>query len=80
MANLANFQILDPETGSVFKEYSMEYTDAPHLHSLYQEAREVWYDYVVSVDVDLFRLSHSHTYAQEVREELSADSPSNSPV
>jgi hypothetical protein len=52
--------------GVVINNYSMEYNNANELNGLIQEAREVWSEYFIEAETDLFTQSFSHTYSQEV--------------
>ena len=52
--------------GVVINNYSMEYNNARELNKLIQEAREVWSEYMIEAETDLFTQSFSHTYSQEV--------------
>ena len=52
--------------GVVINNYSMEYSNASELNKLIREAREVWSEYMIEAETDLFTQSFSHTYSQEV--------------
>ena len=52
--------------GVVINSYSMEYNNASELNKLIREAREVWSEYMIEAETDLFTQSFSHTYSQEV--------------
>lgn len=52
--------------GVVINNYPMEYNNANELNKLIQEAREVWSEFKVEVETDLFVQSFSHTYSEEV--------------
>ena len=52
--------------GVVINNYSMEYNNASELNKLIREAREVWSEYMIEAETDLFTQSFSHTYSQEV--------------
>lgn len=52
--------------GVVIHNYSMEYNSASELNELIQEAREVWSEYMIEAETDLFTQSFSHTYSEEV--------------
>ena len=61
----AQFKVLDGQ--EVIKVYEMEFNQAKELNELFQEAREVWAEYMVEVDTDYMTMSSSHTYAEEVK-------------
>jgi len=61
----AKFRVQD-ENGTEIKQYEIEYTDAKDLHTIWKEARQVWDEYFVEVEVDSFFMNHSHTYKEEV--------------
>jgi len=61
----AKFRIQD-ENGTEIKQYEMEYTDAKDLQKIWKEARQVWDEYFVEVEVDSFFMNHSHTYKEEI--------------
>ena len=52
--------------GVVINNYSMEYNSTSELKELIQEAREVWSEYMIEAETDLFIQSFSHTYSEEV--------------
>ena len=52
--------------GVVINNYSMEYNSASELNKLIREAREVWSEYMIEAETDLFTQSFSHTYSEEV--------------
>ena len=52
--------------GVVINNYSMEHNNASELNKLIREAREVWSEYMIEAETDLFTQSFSHTYNQEV--------------
>ena len=52
--------------GVIIHNYSMEYNNASELNKLIREAREVWSEYMIEAETDLFTQSFSHTYSQEV--------------
>ena len=60
----AKFRIQD-ENFCEIKNYEVEYTDAKNLKDIWKEARQVWDEYFVEVEVDSFFMNHSHTYKEE---------------
>ncbi len=66
----AQFKVLDGQ--EVIKVYEMEFNQAKELNKLFQEAREVWAEYMVEVDTDYMTMSSSHTYAEEVKMSLAS--------
>jgi uncharacterized protein YbjQ (UPF0145 family) len=66
----AQFKVLDGQ--EVIKVYEMEFNQAKELNELFQEAREVWAEYMVEVDTDYMTMSSSHTYAEEVKMSLAS--------
>ena len=62
---IATFKVTDG-TGDLIKMYSLIAMNADELKKLIQEARQVWDEYYVEVETDLFTQSFSHTYSEEV--------------
>jgi hypothetical protein len=62
---IATFKVTD-STGDLIKMYSLTVMNADELKKLIQEARQVWDEYYVEVETDLFTQSFSHTYSEEV--------------
>ena len=46
-------------------EYEIEYNGARELNTLYQEARQVWAEYDVTVETPTHNISYSHTYKEQ---------------
>jgi len=69
----AQFKVLDGQ--EVIQVYEMEFNQAKELNELFQEAREVWAEYMVEVDTDYMTMSSSHTYAEEVKMSLASWDP-----
>lgn len=61
----ATFKIKDGD--KVIKQYEMEVSTAKELNAEFQEARKVWDEYMVEAETEMFSMSYSHTYADEVR-------------
>lgn len=64
----AQFRIYDGI--KLIKEYKVDYVVIPGertLNQLFQEAREVWAEYWVEVETDMFIMSRNCTYAEEVK-------------
>lgn len=61
----AQFRILAGT--EVVNQYEMEYSSAKELNDLFHEARKVWDENAVEVEVEWGVMSYSHTYAEEVR-------------
>ena len=62
---IATFKVTDDD-GDLIKMYSMTAMDHTDLYIMTQVAREVWDEYHVEVETDMFTQSFSHTYKQEV--------------
>jgi hypothetical protein len=62
---IATFKVTD-STGDLIKMYSLTLMNADELKKLIQEARQVWDEYYVEVETDLFTQSFSHTYSEEI--------------
>ena len=62
---IATFKVTD-DAGDLIKMYSMTAMDHTDLYVMTQVAREVWDEYHVEVETDMFTQSFSHTYKQEV--------------
>lgn len=62
---IATFKVTD-DAGDLIKMYSMTAMDHTDLYIMTQMAREVWDEYHVEVETDMFTQSFSHTYKQEV--------------
>ena len=62
---IATFKVTD-DVGDLIKMYSMTAMDHTDLYVMTQVAREVWDEYHVEVETDMFTQSFSHTYKQEV--------------
>ena len=62
---IATFKVTD-STGDLIKMYSLTAMNADELKKLIQEARQVWDEYYVEIETDLFTQSFSHTYSEEV--------------
>ena len=62
---IATFKVTDID-GDLIKMYSLTAMNADELKKLIQEARQVWDEYYVEVETDLFTQSFSHTYSEEV--------------
>lgn len=61
----AKFSIQD-ENGNEIKNYEVEYTDSKNLKDIWKEARQVWDEYFVQIELDSFFMNHSHTYKEEL--------------
>ena len=61
----ATFIVTDAN-GNVFAKYDKIYTGAKHLHQMFQDSRQVWVEYIVSVDADTFQLKATSTYIDEM--------------
>jgi len=66
----AQFKVLDGQ--EVIQVYEIEFNQAKELDELFQEAREVWAEYIVEVDTDYMIIIPSHTYAEEVKMSLAS--------
>jgi len=63
---VAEFRILTHSGEQMVSHYYEAYGDASELNKLIQEARQVWSEYFIEAETDLFTQSFSHTYSQEV--------------
>ena len=63
---VAEFRIMTRSGEQMVDNYYLPYGDASELNKLIQEARQVWDEYYVEVETDLFTQSFSHTYSEEV--------------
>ena len=63
---VAEFRILTHSGEQMVSHYYEVYGDASELNKLIQEARQVWDEYYVEVETDMYTQSFSHTYSQEV--------------
>lgn len=61
---VAEFKIMST-TGEMVNNYHLTYSSPSELKKLIQESREVWSEYYVEVETDLFTQSFSHTYSEE---------------
>lgn len=50
---------------TLIKEYEIEYQNLRELHTLHQEARQVWDEYDVIAETPAYDISYSHTYKQQ---------------
>jgi len=62
---IATFKVTD-DAGDLIKMYTMTAMDHTDLYVMTQLCREVWDEYHVEVETDMFTQSFSHTYKQEV--------------
>lgn len=61
----ATFKITT-KNGKQVKSYEMEFSSYKDLNCLFQEARQVWDEFMVSVEADAVELSASHTWKEEI--------------
>ena len=61
---IAQFKVLDGT--QVISQYEMEYSSAKELNDLFHEARKVWAEFMVEVEVEWGVISYSCTYAREL--------------
>ena len=61
----AQFRVLDGT--QVINQYEMEYISNKDLNDMFQVSRQVWDEYMVEVETEWGVMSHSHTYAEEVK-------------
>jgi hypothetical protein len=61
---IATFTVTD-EAGDLIKMYSIPTTYGAELQSLVKGAREIWDEYYVEVETEMFVQSFSHTLQQE---------------
>lgn len=53
------------EGNNIIKEYEIEYNSVRELHTLHNEAREVWAEYDVIAETPTYNVGYSHTYQQQ---------------
>ncbi len=63
---IANFKVIDSKNNVVIDKYSIKYNTADELKNIIDEARQVWYEFSIKVETDLFTQSFSHTYQEEL--------------
>lgn len=61
----AQFRVLNGT--QVVNQYELEYSSTKELNDMFHEARKVWDEYMVEVEMDWGVMSYSHTYAEEVK-------------
>ena len=66
MSKTVEFRILSVSGDQMIDNYYLNYNTADELRDLIQEAREVWSEFKVEAETDLFTQSFSHTYSEEV--------------
>jgi len=66
-----NYEFANPNN-KVETSYEIEYSNPLELKKLYQEARQVWSEYIVEAHTDTFVISDSHTYQAEIQNQLMA--------
>ena len=66
MSKTVEFRILSVGGEQMIDNYYLPYSTANELRDLIQEAREVWSEFKVEAETDLFVQSFSHTYSEEV--------------
>ena len=65
MNKVVEFRIMNVNGGLV-KNYYLPYNSANELKNLIDEARQVWGEFKVEAETDLFVQSFSHTYSEEL--------------
>ena len=65
MSKVVEFRIMSVNGGLV-KNYYLPYNNANELKNLIDEARQVWGEFKVEAETDLFVQSFSHTYSEEL--------------
>lgn len=63
---IANFKVIDSKNNVVVNKYNIEYSTAVELQNIIIEARQVWEEFSIEVETDLFTQSFSHTYQEEL--------------
>ena len=66
MSKTVEFRILSVSGDQMIDNYYLNYNTADELRDLIQEARQVWSEFKVEAETDLFVQSFSHTYSEEV--------------
>jgi len=66
MSKTVEFRILSAGGEQMIDNYYLPYNNANELNELIQEARQVWSEFKVEAETDLFVQSFSHTYSEEV--------------
>jgi hypothetical protein len=65
MSKVVEFRIMSVNGGLV-DNYYLPYNSANELKNLIDEARQVWGEFKVEAETDLFVQSFSHTYSEEL--------------
>ena len=66
MSKVVEFKIMTRSGEQMVDNYHLPYSSAEELNKLIQESREVWSEYYVVVETDLFTQTFSSTYSEEV--------------
>ena len=66
MSKTVEFRILSVSGDQMIDNYYLNYNTADELRDLIQEARQVWSEFKVEAETDLFVQSFSYTYSEEV--------------
>ena len=66
-----NYEFANPNS-KVETSYEIEYSNPLELKKFYQEARQVWSEYIVEAHTDTFVMSDSQTYQEEIQKQLMA--------
>lgn len=61
----AIFTITCPNSNEAVMKYELEYDTMAELHDNFLESRQVWSEYLVTVDTEDCELSASHTWREE---------------
>jgi hypothetical protein len=76
---IAEFKIMTRSGEQMVDNYHLPYSSAEELNKLIQESREVWSEYYVVVETDLFTQSFSHTYSEELLSDYLKDCSTENP-
>ena len=63
---VVEFRIMSADGSQMIDNYYLPYNSADELNTLILEARQVWGEFKVEAETDLFVQSFSHTYSEEV--------------
>jgi hypothetical protein len=61
----AIFTVTCPKSNEVVKQYELEYDTMDGLYDTFVVSRQVWDEYLVTVDTEDSELSSSHTWREE---------------
>lgn len=66
MSKTVEFRIMSADGSQMIDNYYLPYNSANELNGLILEARQVWGEFKVEAETDMFVQSFSHTYSEEL--------------